>query len=127
MNRRFRDLDALIRELQSAGVSRVDMRCKVATTTMAGGEWLVFRGRVCVSAETPEDRLEYEQEISRRRVEMATDELPVTAEQATALQRAQQELALQIRLYREWYQSVVSETRQTLTQHLERAGIAVAD
>jgi hypothetical protein len=127
VNRRFRDLDALIRALQAAGVGQVDMRCKVATTTMPGGEWLVFRGRVCVSAETADDRLEYEQEISRRRVEMATDDLAVTAEQATALQRAQHELARQIRLYREWYQSVVSESRETLTRHLQRAGIAVAD
>ncbi len=127
MSRRFRDLDALIRALQTAGVSQVAMRCKVATTTMAGGEWLVFRGRVCVSADTAEDRLEYEREISRRRVEMATDQLPVTAEHADSLQRAQRELARQIRLYREWYQSVVSETRQTVTQTLERAGIAVAD
>ena len=127
MNRRFADLEAMVAALRAAGVSEVCMTCQVATATPAGGEQLVFRGRLRVSADVAGESLQYEQELARRRVKVDMDDVPATAAQASDFQRAQAELARQIRLYRESYQSLVAEARREVAAALARAGITVAE
>ena len=127
MSKRFGSAEELISALQAAGTSKVQLECRVATVTAAGGGRLVFRGRVCISAVVAGEHMEYQQELEPRRVVVGADPMPTTEQSAGEVGRAQRELMRQIRLYREQYQPVVAAGRKAAAQRLHCAGIAVVE
>lgn len=127
MSQEFDSLADMIDALRAVGVETVSLATKVATAVTPGGDQIAFRGRVVVSAELPEGRAEYVEQVMPYITGTKSPDLPASPERAADLRAAQLALARQLRSYRGEYRGVVASARTRLTTQLADAGLSVVE